>query len=205
VKLDWPYTDRMFDLQVVIASTRQGRKGASVATWFERQARQHAKFNIELVDLALVNLPLFNEPEHPRLRHYQHDHTRRWSALVDKADAFVFVTPEYNFSTPPALVNALDYLVQEWAYKAVGFVSYGGISGGTRSVQMTKQIVTALKMVPLYEAVTLPFFTKFLDPATGVFTPEETHDKAAATMLNELVRWTEALSTLRQPKSQAER
>jgi hypothetical protein len=39
--------------------------------------------------------------------------------------------------------------------------------------------------------------------ASVVFSPEETHDKAATTMLNELVRWTEALSTLRQPRSQA--
>jgi NAD(P)H-dependent FMN reductase len=149
-----------------------------------------------------VNLPLLDEPEHPRLRKYQHDHTKNWSARIDRADAFVFVTPEYNFSAPPALVNALDYLLHEWAYKPVGFVSYGGVSGGSRSVQMTKQIVTTLKMVPLSEAVTLPFFTRFIDAATGVFTPEEVQKRSALIMLDELHRWTEALTTMRQPKSQ---
>jgi NADPH-dependent FMN reductase len=70
------------------------------------------------------------------------------SATVDEADAFVFVTPEYNHGPPASLVNALSYLHHEWHYKPVGFVSYGGVSAGTRSVEMTKQIVTTLKMMP---------------------------------------------------------
>jgi NAD(P)H-dependent FMN reductase len=184
-------------LQIVIASTRPGRKGASVAAWFERRARDHAGFDIEVVDLADVGLPLFDEPEHPRLRHYHHEHTKAWSARVSRADAFVFVTPEYNYSAPPSLVNALDYLLHEWAYKPVGFVSYGGVSGGVRSVQMTKLLVTALKMMPIPEAVSIPFFTRYVDAATGEFVPEETQVKAARTMLDELARWTAALGVLR--------
>ncbi len=183
-------------LQIVIASTRPGRKGPAVAAWFETVALRHGGFEIEVVDLAEVNLPMMDEPQHPRSGNYQHAHTRAWSARVAKADAFVFVTPEYNFSTPPALVNALDYLVNEWAYKPVGYVSYGGVSGGLRSVQMNKLVVTALKMMPLPEAVTLPLFTKLFDEA-GAFAPGEMQEKAAAVMLNELVRWAGALATLR--------
>lgn len=183
-------------LQIITASTRQGRKGPAVAAWFEQQARRHAMFDIEPIDLAEVNLPLIDEPEHPRFRKYHHDHTKAWSARVDRADAFVFVTPEYNFSAPPSLLNAIDYLFQEWAYKPVAFVSYGGVSGGLRSVQMLKQTVTALKMVPMVEAVSIPFFAKSID-ASGVFTPDELQNKAAAAMLTELRRWTDALAVLR--------
>ena len=186
-------------LQIVIVSTRAGRKGPAVATWFAEQARQHGKFRAEIADLGIIGLPLMDEPEHPRLRRYQHDHTKAWSARVDRSHAFVFVTPEYNHGTPPSLVNAIDYLVHEWAYKPVGFVSYGGISGGLRGVQMTKQLVIGLKMVPLPEAVVVPLFTKFIDAATGVFTPEESHAKNAATMLDELLRWSDALRVLRPP------
>lgn len=100
----------------------------------------------------------------------------------------MFVTPEYNFGPPPSLVNALDYLVKEWAYKPVGFVSYGGVSAGLRSVQMTKQIVSALKMVPMVEAVAIPFFSRHLDAETGGFDPGEVQEKAARVMLDELVR-----------------
>jgi NAD(P)H-dependent FMN reductase len=187
-------------LQIFIVSTRPSRKGPLVAAWFERQARQHGHFEIEMVDLAEVNLPLMDEPEHPRLRRYQHGHTKAWSARISKADAFVFVTPEYNFSAPPSLTNAIDYLVHEWAYKPVGFVSYGGVSGGLRSVQMTKLLITSLKMVPMYEAVALPFFVNFIDAKTGAFSPGEVQEKAAVAMLDELARWTSALAVLRDPK-----
>jgi NAD(P)H-dependent FMN reductase len=183
-------------LQVFLVSTRKGRKGDAVARWFEERARAHGGFDVELVDLAEVNLPLFDEPEHPRLQRYQHEHTKRWSERVSRADAFVFVTPEYNYCAPPSLVNALDYLVHEWAYKPVGFVSYGGVSGGTRSAQMAKLLVTSLKMMPIPEAVSLPFFARMF-AADGSFAPDEVQHTAAAAMLDELKRWTAALQTLR--------
>ena len=188
---------RMLNLHVVIASTRPSRMGPTVGHWFLDQTRRHAKFQTELVDLEKVNLPLLDEPKHPKLRQYEHEHTKRWSATVDRADAFVFVTPEYNFGSPPALVNALDYLNQEWAYKPVGFVSYGGVSGGTRSVQMTKQLVTALKMMPMFEAVTIPFFTQHMDKDTGRFAPGKVQEDAATVMLDELLKWAEAMRPMR--------
>ena len=182
-------------LSVIVSSTRNGRQGRLVADWFFELTTAHGKFESELVDLKDVNLPLFDEPRHPRFRQYEYEHTRAWSARVEKADAFVFVTPEYNFGAPPSLVNALDYLVVEWAYKAVGFVSYGGVSAGTRSVQMTKLIVTALKMMPVPEAVAISFFTRQIE--SGVFKGGETQEKAAGVMLDELQRWTGALKPLR--------
>jgi NAD(P)H-dependent FMN reductase len=182
-------------LHVVIASTRPGRAGEPIAKWFLEQAKKHGKFELRLVDLAEIALPLIDEPHHPRLQKYEKEHTKKWSAIVREADAYVFVTPEYNYSAPPALLNALDYLLHEWAYKPVGFVSYGGVSGGLRSVQMTKLAVTALKMMPIVEAVTLPFFSKELKD--GVFAPPEVQEKAAQVMLDELLKWSTALATLR--------
>ena len=148
-----------------------------------------------MVDLKEVNLPLLDEPYHPSQQKYQYEPTKAWSAIVQEADAYVFVTPEYNFGTPPALVNALDFVYREWNYKAAGFVSYGGLSGGTRSVQMTKQILTTLKVVPLYEAVNIPFFNQFMKD--GTFQGNDSHKKAATVMLDELARWTKALASLR--------
>jgi NAD(P)H-dependent FMN reductase len=186
-------------LQVVSVSTREGRRGPGVTDWFLKRARAHGKFDIELVDLKKVGLPLFDEPHHPRLQRYEHEHTKAWSATVKRADAFVFVTPEYDYSTPSALVNAVQYLVHEWAHKPVGFVSYGGVSGGTRGVQMTKQLVTAVRMMPLSEAVAIPFFEQYFEKESGVFDPGEVQEKAATVMLDSLLRWTEALRQLRSP------
>src|SRR5699024_7105059 len=125
-------------LHVIISSTRPGRVGPSVARWFHEYACHHGGFEAELVDLADFNLPVYDEPAHPRLGQYEHEHTKRWSASVAAADAYVFVAPEYNYSPTPALVNALDFVYNEWNYKPCGFVSYGGVSGGLRAVQAAR-------------------------------------------------------------------
>lgn len=183
-------------LMILLASTRPGRVGLPVAEWFRQVAETRDEFEIDFVDLAELNLPFMDEPNHPRLRLYTKPYTKEWSARVDAADAFVFVTPEYNYGFPATLKNAIDYLHQEWAYKPVGFVSYGGISAGTRSVQMLKQIVTTLKMVPLTEAVSIPFVAQFLDD-NGQLHPNDVMDTAANALLSELARWTAALQPLR--------
>ena len=183
-------------LQIVYASTREGREGSPIASWVMERAQAHGKFELELVDLRTVNLPLFDEPQHPRLRQYKNAHTKAWSAIVAAADAFVFVTPEYNYGMPPALLNAIDYLSAEWAYKPGAVVSYGGISGGTRSAQMTKQMLPSVKMMPIPEGVSIPFFRNMIN-AEGQFVAGEMQEKAITPMLDELARWTGALGTLR--------
>ena len=117
-------------LQVVTVSTRPGRIGGPIADWFIEAAREHGGFEVDPVDLAELDLPMMDEPNHPRLQQYTKDHTKAWAARVERADAFVFVSPEYNFGIAAPLKNALDYLQKEWAYKPASFVSYGGVSGG---------------------------------------------------------------------------
>ncbi len=181
---------------ILIASTRPGRVGLPVAEWFADRARSHGGFEVDLADLAQINLPMMDEPNHPRLRRYTHQHTREWSARVAAAAAFAFVMPEYNFGFNAPLKNAIDYLHQEWQHKPVGFVSYGGVSAGTRAVQMIKQVVTALKMVALPEAVSIPFVAQLLDEQRRL-KPNEVMEQAATTVLDELQRWEAALRPLR--------
>jgi NAD(P)H-dependent FMN reductase len=187
----------MLKLLIIVASTREGRKGLPVLEWIEAEARKDAEWAVSVVDLKELNLPMLDEPEHPRLGHYHFQHTRDWSAIVDPADAFLLVTPEYNFYAPPAIVNALDYLSREWAYKPMGFVSYGGISGGTRSVQAIKPLVTSLKIVPMVEAVNIPFFSQMI--SDGRFMPNPPTETGAGLMLAELKKWAGALRPMRQP------
>ena len=183
-------------LNVVVCSTRPGRVGPSIGQWFEGFARAHGGFEVELADLAHFALPVFDEPHHPRLRKYEHAHTKAWSASVGSADAFVFVTPEYNFGPPAALLNALQYLSAEWAYKPAGFVSYGGMSGGIRGVQVTKQLMTTQRLVPLLEAVAVQNVATLIG-ADGQLQANAMHADSAAAMLKELARWAAALRTLR--------
>jgi NAD(P)H-dependent FMN reductase len=183
-------------LEIIVASTRPGRVGLPVAKWFEAEAKAHGGFDeVELVDLAEVNLPFFNEAKHPRLGEYEHQHTKDWSAKVAEADAFVFVMPEYNYGFNAELKNALDYLHHEWLYKAVGLVSYGGVAAGTRAAQMIKQVLSALRMTTVAEAVSIPFVQQFL--SEGEIVPNDVMATAAKAMLDELVRVTATLKSLR--------
>jgi NAD(P)H-dependent FMN reductase len=183
-------------LQIISASTRAGRKGIAVARWFQRFASEHGGFDVELVDLAEVGLPVFDEPNHPRLRQYVHQSTKDWSATVSRADAFVFVTPEYNHSFPASLKNALDHLSVEWADKAAGLVSYGGVSAGLRAATAIKPVLASLRMLPVVEAVSIPFFAQFLTDDDG-FAPSTELEAGAKAMLDELARVTPALRSLR--------
>jgi NAD(P)H-dependent FMN reductase len=184
------------NLHIIIASTRPGRVGTTVAQWIYDRAVTHGGFEVTLVDLAEVNLPMMDEPNHPRLQQYVHEHTKAWSATVSAADAFIFVTPEYNYGIAAPLKNAIDYLHEEWKYKPVAFVSYGGVSAGTRAVQMTKQIVSTLSMMPLNEAVSIPFIANFLDESKQL-KPNAVMEDAAQLVLKELHRWTVAMHSLR--------
>jgi NAD(P)H-dependent FMN reductase len=187
-------------LTVIIGSTRPGRAGQPIAEWFIEHARAHGGFDVEVADLAEIGLPLLDEPNHPRLGQYVNQHTMDWSARIDRADAVVFVTPEYNYGYPAAIKNAIDFLHREWRDKPVGFVSYGGVAAGTRAVQQLKQVVTTLRMVPVVDSVNIPFHATMIKD--GKFQPNDVVNQAADTMLDELLRLESALHALRTPAPQ---
>src|SRR4051812_25963006 len=185
-------------LQIIVASTRPGRVGLAVGQWVYERAVEHGAFDVELIDLAEVNLPFLDEPKHPRLGQYQHQHTKDWSAKIAAGDAFVFVMPEYNHSFNAPLKNAIDFLYAEWQHKPVGFVSYGGVAAGTRAVQAIKLVLAALKMTPAVESVPIPFFGQLIDEH-GVFQGTDPLNQAVFGMCNELQR----LDAIMRPTRQA--
>ncbi len=181
-------------LMIIIASTRPGRIGLPVGRWFVAEATRDSRFEIDVVDLAELQLPFMDEPHHPRLRQYTQPHTLQWSARVEGADAFVLVMPEYNYGYSAPLKNALDYLCQEWAHKPVGLVSYGGIAAGTRAQQQLKPILLALRMAVAAESVMIPFVGHLVQD--GVFHPDDSTVQSAGRMLDEIARLQVALAPL---------
>ena len=130
------------------------------------------------------------------MQQYEHEHTKRWAESVDSADAYALVTPEYNYMTTPALVNALDYVYTEWNHKPVGIVSYGGVSGGLRAAQPLRLMASTLKMMPIPEGVAIPMAGQIMKD--GAFPSNELIDASAKTMLDELGIWAKALKPMRQ-------
>ncbi|ANB12793.1 Lot6p [Sugiyamaella lignohabitans] len=148
---------------VISGSARKNRVNPHVAEYVRQRSAEFATKNItfELVDVGEQKLPLYDEPKIPSTLpsdnptpHYEYEHSRAWSSVVSKFDAFIFVTPQYNWSIPASLKNAIDYLFYEWAGKPAGIVSYGG-HGGVRAADHLRQILTGIKIRVVPSAVAL--------------------------------------------------
>lgn len=183
-------------LQIIVTPTRAGRVGKKLGDWLYSFAVDHSNFEVELIDLANVNLPLFDEPKHPRLHQYEHAHTKEWSKMVAKGDVYIFVMPEYDHLPPSSFINAVTYLSNEWSYKAVSFLSYGGISGGLRAVEAARLMVNAVRMVPILETLPIPQYTQYIDE-NGNFRPNEAIESGAQAVFEELFKMNNGLKNIR--------
>ncbi len=186
----------MLNTKLIIASTRPGRKGPAVAAWIQELAKEHPELDVEVLDLATINLPFLDEANHPRLQQYEKQHTKDWSAKIAPAEAFIFVMPEYNFGFNAPLKNAIDFLYREWQNKPVALVSYGGVAAGLRAAQMIRPVLAAVSLVAIPEAVSVPQFTQFIN-AEGKFVPNEMLTKSAHGVMKGLVKWGEVMKGLR--------
>jgi NAD(P)H-dependent FMN reductase len=181
-------------LQIIVASTRPGRVGEPLARWFGGYAREYEAFDVEIVDLADVALPMFAEPEHPRFARYTLDSTKAFSATIARADAFAIVHPEYNHSYNAALKNALDHLNQEWARKPVVLVSYGGVAAGARAAEALIPVLVGLQMV-VAGTVPIPFAGQRVsgEGEARTFEPAPETEAGAKAALDGLGSWLEIL------------
>ena len=182
-------------LQVILGSTRPVRAGEPIAHWVLDVANARADFEAELIDLAQVNLPLLDEPSQPSEGNYQHEHTRRWSATVRRGDAVIFVVPEYNHSYNAATKNAVDFLYEEWRYKAAGIVCYGGGARGTRAAQHFKTVLSALKMTHVGDVAVGLSEAPVVD---GTLAATAQMNRALTALLDETARLSPHLRALRE-------
>ncbi|MEW2515034.1 NAD(P)H-dependent oxidoreductase [Streptomyces sp. NPDC046870] len=181
---------------VIVGSVREGRLGRAVADWFLTTAAADPGLDLDVVDLAGVDLPLvlpgWGGTPSPEAVAALRDVSPRLAA----ADAFVIVTPEYNHSFPAALKNLIDWHHREWQAKPVGFVSYGGLGGGLRAVEQLRLVFAELHAVTVRDSVSLH------GPWSGLGedgTPRDADVCAGAAkgMLGQLSWWGRALRAAR--------
>lgn len=167
---------RPIRLHVVSASVRPTSAARPLARWAAGQAQ--GRFEVTPVDLAEIALPFLDEPEYASTGIYTHPHTRAWSALVDSADAFLFVLPMYNGGFTAPFKNAIDFLYREWQGKPAGLLSYSaGGSGGAPAGRMLRPVLEAVGMVPTEASVAVPGIT-----ADGFRAPEGLAAELAAVL-----------------------
>lgn len=183
-------------IAIIVGSTRPNRFGPQVANWLLNIGRQRGDAQYDLIDLEEIGLPIFNEPGYPSMGQVTVPHAVAWSEKISQYDGFILVTPEYNHSTSPALLNALTYLYQEWSFKPVAFASYGGGAGGSRAVEHLRGVAGELKMFDLREQLLIPsYYLRLNEQFQYQFSEAET--KSAGDLFDQLVFWSEQMANSR--------
>jgi NAD(P)H-dependent FMN reductase len=152
---------------VIVASTREGRFGPTVAAWFAGLAARRAGLAVEVIDLG--------EPS-------------MITGKLAAAEAFVVVTPEYNHSYPAPLKAVIDGHFREWLGKPVGFVSYGGLSGGLRAVEHLRPVFAELHAVTVRDTVSFHGGRSCFG-SDGLPLDPEAPDAAANLLLDRITWW----------------
>ncbi|MDQ3654567.1 MAG: NAD(P)H-dependent oxidoreductase [Chloroflexota bacterium] len=171
-------------LAIVIGSVREGRFGPTVANWFAAQAEDHGEFEVDVIDLAGLDFPpsMASSPD-----------VEDFGQRIGRADAVAVVTPEYNHSYPGPLKTAIDSLGGQWHAKPVGLVSYGGISGGLRSIEPLRVVFAELHAMTIRETVSFHGAWGQFDEAGQPRHPGGVNG-AARVMLDQLAWWALAIS-----------
>jgi NAD(P)H-dependent FMN reductase len=190
----------MSKIAVIMGSVREGRFNEKPARWIVNHLKKRKEIDVRLLDLRDFPMPFFDAPLPPAMPNrppYEHEVVKRWTAEIAASEAFVIVTPEYNFGPSAVLKNALDWVYPEWNRKPVAFVSYGG-TAGARGVQQLRENCIELQMAPIRHAVHLPRETLMAHFTGGdVEAALPASDSDADRMIDDLLWWTSALSAAR--------
>lgn len=131
---------------IVVSSSRPTRIGPKVAQWMSELAPYGTQ--VEIIDLAVVNLPFLAEPELPAKGEYTLASTTAWSETVRGFDGLILAVPEYNAGYPAVLKNAIDTLHAEWNELPIGVVGYGWGGAASATAQLG-QVLDRVKAVRL--------------------------------------------------------
>jgi NAD(P)H-dependent FMN reductase len=189
-------------LQIIVGSTRPTRSADLVLPWITKTAAAHGGFEVEVLDLRDWPLPIFsehlgtlgdiNDPS------YSDPIVKAWNAKIKEADAYIFLTPEYNHSLPGVLKNAIDSVWVSFGFrnKPVATVGYsGGIGAGIRAVEHLAQVAIEAEAVPLRNTVLIPHVRTAFDAAGLPLDPMAR--VSLGVMLDDLAWWSGALERAR--------
>ena len=172
---------------IILGSTREGRVSPQVGEWVNEFAKKRTDAEFEIVDIKEYQLPFLGEGTNQ-------EGIMRWNEKLSQLDGFIFVVAEYNHSITAALKNALDLAKEAWHNKVAGIVSYGSAMGA-RAAEHLRGILNELQIADVRAHVLLSLFHDFENFA--VFKPQSLHDANMNMMLDQLLKWGNALKTVR--------
>jgi len=176
------------NIGIILGSTRDGRVSPQVGNWVKELANKRGDAQYEIVDIADYNLPFLGTTDgtEPGIA--------AWNEKLASLDGFVFIVQEYNHSITGALKNALDFAREAWNNKAAGIVSYGSV-GGARAAEHLRGILGELAVADVRTHPALSLFTDFENGSN--FKPADMHTGTVNEMLDQLVKWSTALKSIR--------
>jgi NAD(P)H-dependent FMN reductase len=181
----------MLSVIIISGSIRQNRNSHRVSLHLQSRLNEGSQTSASIIDLSAEPIPLLNDAwdKHP-------EHQEVFTSLVrqmEKADAFIWVSPEYNGSFTPALKNFVDnFPLSLLKKKPIGIVSVstGGIGGIRGGIQM-QQLALAVQAYAVPQMLLVPqVTTKFDEQGTLL---DELYTKQLNLFVNELTWIGEAI------------
>lgn len=185
-------------LAIILGSTRKNRAGERVATFVMDRAKSLSGWDVELLDLAILNLPIYNEAVQPSSmdQKYDNEAVQQWSNKIAESDAYIIITPEYNHSIPASLKNAIDWLFAEWDNKSAGIVSYSdSLYGGARATEHLRNILNEMGIAVVKTATSIGSVRTVIDESGN--TESEGVVKTLDKELALVKLWGEAMASIR--------
>jgi NAD(P)H-dependent FMN reductase len=135
--------NRPLFIPVILGTARMGRMSLHPAQLVAREIGKQTGIETELIDIAQLPLPTNDAGE--AIKH--HD----FSEKMERSDALVIVSPEYNHGYSGLLKHVLDSCLKEYIHKAVGIVGVSaGPFGGTRVIENLLPVMRELGLVTIF-------------------------------------------------------
>jgi len=144
------------NIAIFYGSYRRDRAGIALAEYLV-DAFEARGDRVTLVDAKAADLPMLDRMYKEYPADAKPEKLERLATIIRDADAFVFVTGEYNWSVQPGLKNLTDHFLEEWFWRPAAIVCYSaGPFGGVRAMMHWRDILGEMGMVVISSILPVP-------------------------------------------------
>jgi NAD(P)H-dependent FMN reductase len=189
-------------IPVFYGSYRSDRLGIRLAAYIVEGLRKRGE-NPELIDAKAVGLPILDRMYKEYPRGEAPPAMEELAQKIRAADAFVFVTGEYNWGMQPGLKNLTDHYLEEWFWRPAAVASYSsGRLSGTRSNSAWHLTLSEMGMVVISSTISIASIAGALNPhGEPIGDGGKALEQAFPRFADDLAWWTEAAKAQRQRKA----
>ena len=138
--------ERPLFIPLILGTARQGRESERAARFVFELTKNRAGVETEFIDVRELPMKLNDAGEQMK--------DPKFAATIERCDALIIVTPEYNHGYPGLLKHALDMCLKEYIHKAVGICGVSaGTMGGARVIENLLPVTRELGLVTIFEDV----------------------------------------------------